>query len=86
MHVTLFGYDAAGNAQWYAAQGNLGADQSFTGQLYLYSGGSSWTQATGSNAPSSTAVGTLRLNFTATDQANAQLPDGRTVGITRWRF
>lgn len=85
-HVTLFGYDAAGNAQWYAAQGNLGADQSFTGTLYLYSGGASWSQAAGSNAPSATAVGTLRLSFTATDRAIAQLPDGRTVAVGRWRF
>jgi hypothetical protein len=85
-HVTLFGYDASGNAQWYAAEGNLAADQSFTGQLYLYGGGSSWSQGTGSNAPSSTAVGTLRLNFTATDRATAQLPDGRTIAISRWRF
>jgi len=84
-HVTLFGYDAAGNAQWYAAEGNLATDGSFSGQLYLYSGGSTWSGA-GSNAPSSTAVGTLRLSFTGTDRATAQLPDGRSVAISRWRF
>ena len=85
-HVTLFGYDASGNAQWYAAEGALASDQSFTGQLYLYSGGSTWSGTAGSNAPSATAVGMLRLNFTATDRATAQLPDGRTVAISRWRF
>ncbi len=85
-HVTLFGYDAQGNAQWYAAEGALGTDQTFTGTLYLYAGGSSWTGAAGSNAPSATALGTLRLTFTTTDRATVQLPDGRTAAIARWRF
>jgi len=86
MHVTLFGYDGQGNAQWYAAAGNLAADGSFTGQLYLYGGGSSWAQAGGKYWPSATAVGQIRLNFQAADRATAQLPDGRSVTIDRWRF
>ncbi len=86
MHVTLFGYDGQGNAQWYAAVGKLAADHSFTGQLYLYGGGSSWSQSGGNYWPSATAVGQLRLNFATADQAVAQLPDGRNVTIGRWRF
>ncbi len=86
MHVTLFGYDAAGNAQWYAAEGALAADRSFSGQLYLYGGGSSWAQSGGNYWPSATLVGGLRLNFQGTDRALAQLPDGRTVTVSRWRF
>ncbi len=85
-HVTLFGYDAAGNAQWYAAEGRIAADRSFTGQLYLYGGGSSWVDAGGSYWPSATAVGTLRLAFEGTDRAQLQLPDGRVATIGRWRF
>jgi hypothetical protein len=85
-HVTLFGYDAAGNARWYAAEGTVEADQTFSGQLYLYSGGSSWTSAGSGGQPAATLVGTIRLNFTATDRATVQLPDGRSVTASRWRF
>lgn len=85
-HVTLFGYDASGNPQWYAAEGTIGSDQTFAGTLYLYAGGAALGQSTGSNLPSATALGTLRLSFTATDRATAQLPDGRTASVSRWRF
>ncbi len=85
-HVTLFGYDAAGNARWYAAEGTVEADQTFSGQLYLYSGGSSWASAGSGGQPAATLVGTIRLNFTATDRATVQLPDGRSVTASRWRF
>jgi len=84
-HVTLFGYDTKGGAQWFAAQGAISAE-AFSGQLYLYGGGSSWGQGGGNTWPSATAVGTLRLNFIAPDQATAQLPDGRIVAVRRWRF
>ncbi len=85
-HVTLFGYDAAGNAQWYAAEGTLAADRTFAGQLYLYGGGSSWVDAGGSYWPSAMPVGTLRLAFQGSDRAQVQLPDGRVATIGRWRF
>ena len=85
-HMTLFGYDAGGNPEWYAALGPITADRTFAGQLFLHAGGSSWSQGTGTVVPSTTQVGTLRVNFTASDRATVQLPDGRIVEIQRWRF
>ncbi len=74
-YLSILTFDGQGRAVWYAAQGALGPGLSAT--LYQYSGGAS---------VSGTAVGQVRLSFDGSDRAILNLPNGRTAGLTRWRF
>ncbi len=86
VHATLFGYDAQGAPTWYAAEGPMATDTTFSAQLNAYGGGAPFGQTTGAVVPSATPVGVLRLTFTATDRATMQTPDGRTLVMTRARL
>lgn len=86
MTLTVYTYDAAGNAQWYLASGAMtGAQHSFSGALNKYVGGQC---AACSYQPATLAGndGTVTVNFTSEIAATVSLPGGHVSAIRPLNF
>jgi hypothetical protein len=84
-YVSVLTYDGAGLPVWYSSQAALGADLRFDGTLMQYVGGSQLGQVQ-LGVSGATPVGQLRIAFTGNDSGQVNLPNGRTLAISRFRF
>ena len=80
-------YDASGNPVWYLSGQALMTDaMTYIGTWDQYGNGQTMT---GTYTPATlvnTNVGTVRIDFSDTENATLTLPDGGTINITRFRF
>jgi hypothetical protein len=84
-YVSVLTFDVSGQPVWYSAQGPLGSDLGFSATLLQYVGGAPLGQVQ-AGAAGASPVGQLRIAFTGNDTAQANLPNGRTINLSRFRF
>jgi hypothetical protein len=86
MTLTVYTYDAAGNAQWYLASGSMtGGQHSFTAPLNKYADGQC---AACDYRPATLAGndGTVTVNFTTEVAGSVSLPSGHVSAIQPLNF
>ncbi len=86
MYVSFYMYDSSGQATWYVASGTMLSSTLFSGTIYQFSGGSYFTATTFSAPTSSSTLGTVTIQFSATTAATMTLPNGSQVALTRFAF
>jgi hypothetical protein len=85
LYFVLMGYDAAGNATWYAGTGAAAATGcTYTGALISYAGGQTLT-GTFQLPTSATTVGNFSLTFGDATHADLELP-GTSLSIQRFIY
>ncbi len=86
LYFTAFMYDETGNPVWYLSSGAMSAANTFTGTLVQYKNGQTLTGAYRAPEVANANVGTISLRFTDTVNGSMTLPDGRTIGLQKFRL
>lgn len=86
MVLTVYAYDAAGNAQWYIASGNMtNGQRNFTGTLEKFVNGQCLT-CNYTAAVAGGSDGTVSVTFTTETSATVTLPGGHVTTIHPFNF
>lgn len=86
LFVSFYMYDTSGQATWYVASGSMTSASTFSGTLYSYSGGSYFTTSSFRAPTSSSAVGSVSIQFSSETGAVLTLPNGSQISLTRYTF
>ncbi|MCL5802180.1 MAG: delta-60 repeat domain-containing protein [Gammaproteobacteria bacterium] len=78
-------YDAQGNPVWYVSADKMTTPTQYQGQWLQYANGQT-LMGPYQKPTTSGAIGNVSLEFTSHTTATLTLPDGRKVGLTRFRF
>jgi serine protease len=81
-----FMYDTAGNPVWYLSSGPMSANNTFTGTLVQFANGQTLTGAYKPPTVVNANAGTISMRFTDSTNASLTLPDGRVIGLQKFRL
>jgi serine protease len=84
--VAGYMYDDAGNPVWYLSAGVMTSPNLYQGAWVEYANGQTLTGAYQAPTVINANVGLIAIQFIDTQNAVMTLPDGRQIGITRFRF
>ena len=80
-------FDAGGNPIWYSSgQTPMTAAMTYVGTWDQYGNGQTMSGSYKPTTLMNPNVGTVRIQFSDTQNATLTLPDGRQIPITRFRF